>query len=284
MLYIFRWPALHHPPPTTESNLFWEWTKGITHSPWLRRGIRNQSSRIEGRFPNPCQFQVLSTGQVSLLSTQLTLSHRLLAPKREGFETCSSWRFKSTVGIKHIGARVWHDQPTDWIGPIRQLVRPSKGQNSVLQDIDHCVTGSMTAQPPRPRPSILRGRHPPPTGGLIVVGSYPSAEVQSAYSTAPADRAQGVGVLSKGKVKTCSRGNMILISFLAIGSVYAFFVNASLCRSSNNLGKLVSFNLCIFQRIYIYIYMGGCEVPAVRTTVRYPSKKPVDRIKNVLKS
>ena len=32
------------------------------------------------------------------------------------------------------------------------------------------------------------GRHPRPTGSLVG-GGYPSAEVQSAYSTAPADRA-----------------------------------------------------------------------------------------------
>ena len=50
------------------------------------------------------------------------------------------------------------------------------------------VTGSMTAQPPGIRPSALRvathGQQIASLGG----GSYPSAEVQSAYSTAPADR------------------------------------------------------------------------------------------------
>ena len=47
----------------------------------------------------------------------------------------------------------------------------------------------MTAQPPGIRPSALRvathGQQVASLGG----GSYPSAEVQSAYSTAPADRA-----------------------------------------------------------------------------------------------
>ena len=47
----------------------------------------------------------------------------------------------------------------------------------------------MTAQPPGIRPSALRVA----THGQLVAtlggGSYPSAEVQSAYSTAPADRA-----------------------------------------------------------------------------------------------
>ena len=39
-------------------------------------------------------------------------------------------------------------------------------------------------------PSLsITGRHPRPTGSLVGGGGYPSAEVQSAYSTAPADRA-----------------------------------------------------------------------------------------------
>ena len=74
------------------------------------------------------------------------------------------------------------------LGPIRPPVRPSKGQSGVLQAIDHSVAGSMTAQLPGIRPSALRvathGQQVAPWGG-----SYPSAEVQSAYSTAPADRA-----------------------------------------------------------------------------------------------
>ena len=77
-------------------------------------------------------------------------------------------------------------------GPIRPAVRPSKGQSGVLQAIDHSVAGSMTAQPPGIRPSALRvathGQQVASLGG----GSYPFAEVQSAYSTAPADRAKGV--------------------------------------------------------------------------------------------
>ena len=65
MLYIFHWPCA--PPPTTESNLCWEWTKGVTHSPWLRRGIRDQYTLVEGRLPSRCQF--LSTGQIPILNT-----------------------------------------------------------------------------------------------------------------------------------------------------------------------------------------------------------------------
>ena len=43
-----------------------------------------------------------------------------------------------------------HDNTSRLIrpGPIRQPVRPSKGQSGVLQTIDHSVARSMTAQPP----------------------------------------------------------------------------------------------------------------------------------------
>ena len=45
-------------------------------------GVRNQYTQAEGRFLSHCQFQVLSTGQIPILSMQLTLSHRLLTPNR----------------------------------------------------------------------------------------------------------------------------------------------------------------------------------------------------------
>ena len=44
--------------------------------------IHDQYTRVEGRLPSCCQFQVFSTGQIPILLTQLTLSHRLLAPNR----------------------------------------------------------------------------------------------------------------------------------------------------------------------------------------------------------
>ena len=75
-------------------------------------------------------------------------------------------------------------------GPIRPPVRPSKGQSGVLQAIDHSVTGSMTAQPPGIRPSALRVATQGQQVASLGMGSYPSEEVQSAYSTAPADRAE----------------------------------------------------------------------------------------------
>ena len=75
-------------------------------------------------------------------------------------------------------------------GPIRSPVRTSKGQSGVLQAIDNSVTGSMTAQPPGIHPSALRvATHGQQVASLV--GSYSSAEVESAYSTSPADRAIG---------------------------------------------------------------------------------------------
>ena len=75
------------------------------------------------------------------------------------------------------------------LGPIRPTVRPSKGQSGVLQAIDLSVAGSMTAQPPGIRPSALRVTTHDQQVASFGWGSKPSAEVQSAYSTAPADRA-----------------------------------------------------------------------------------------------
>ena len=52
------------------------------------------------------------TGQIPILSMQLILSHCLQAPKRLGLGICCKCRFKSTVGLKQIGSRAWHDQPS----------------------------------------------------------------------------------------------------------------------------------------------------------------------------
>ena len=130
-------------------------------------GIHDQYTRAESRSLSGCTFQVISTSQIPILSTQLTLSQLLLATKRKGSGTCIKWGFKSMARIKHIGAWGWHDQPIDRIGPIRPPL-------SVLQFIDHSVAGSMTAQPPGSRPSVLQE--------AIVAG------VQSAYFTAPTNR------------------------------------------------------------------------------------------------
>ena len=89
-------------------------------------------------------------------------------------------------------ARAWEDQPIDQIGSIRPPIRPSKSQSGALQAIDHSVTESMTAQLPGFHPSVLRVA----THGQQVASlgrSYPSAEVQFAYSTTPANRADLFG-------------------------------------------------------------------------------------------
>ena len=63
-------------------------------------------------------------------------------------------------------------------------------QQMTTQAIDHSVAGSVTAQPTGIRPSVLRVATYGQEVGLVGGGgSYPSAEVQSAYSTSPADRA-----------------------------------------------------------------------------------------------
>ena len=44
----FCWPCA--PPPTMESNLCWKWTKGETHSPWLRRGYTTSILKLRIGF------------------------------------------------------------------------------------------------------------------------------------------------------------------------------------------------------------------------------------------
>ena len=104
----------------------------------------------------------------------------------------SSFRFKKKKKKKKKKKNLreyCHDQPIDRIGPLQPPVKPSKGQSGVLQETwpldfqaKYCSTTRI--------PSLsITGRHPRPTGSLVGGGVYPSAEVQSAYSTAPADRA-----------------------------------------------------------------------------------------------
>ena len=82
-------------------------------------------------------------------------------------------------------------------GQIRPPIRANKSQSGVLQAIDHSVARSMTAQPPGIRPSALWvTTHGQQVASLVGGKSYPSAEVQSVYSTAPANReATSVGFL-----------------------------------------------------------------------------------------
>ena len=94
---------------------------------------------------------------------------------------------KQTYVLGHVGTSQLIGS-----GPIWLPVRPSKGQSDVLQATDHSVTRSMTAQPLGFCPSVLRvATHAQQVASLGEGGSYPSAEVQSVYSTAPADRVIG---------------------------------------------------------------------------------------------
>ena len=49
---------------------------------FVETGIRDQYTRVEGRFSRRCRFQVLSTGKIPILPKQWTLRHLLLAPNR----------------------------------------------------------------------------------------------------------------------------------------------------------------------------------------------------------
>ena len=111
----------------------------------------------------------------TLLSTQLTFSPRLLAPiKLKGWELLHKCRLNTTFGRKNI--QVLRHDKTSWLiesGLIRLPVRPSKGQSSVLQAIDHSVAGSMTAQAPGSCPCTLQvaayDQQAAPLGGIILL-------------------------------------------------------------------------------------------------------------------
>ena len=55
ILYSFCWPC--NPPPTIESNLCWEWTRGETHSPWLRQGYTTSILELRVGFQAVANFR-----------------------------------------------------------------------------------------------------------------------------------------------------------------------------------------------------------------------------------
>ena len=69
-------------------------SQGETHSPWMRRGILYQYTRIKSEIPSLYQFLVLVPENLTvvktLFSTQLTLSLRLLAPIKKSVGNCST--------------------------------------------------------------------------------------------------------------------------------------------------------------------------------------------------
>ena len=172
LVIVVHWS--NAPPATMDSNLRKEWTKGATHSPWLRRGYKTSILMQRVWFWASAKLCFLKnnnlTAVISPTSAQLTVSPRLLAHMEKKKVGNSSAKVDWIVPQEHI---VWYDREnkknkTTYVlghvgtsrligsGPIRPPVRPSKGQSGVLQAIDHSVTGSMTAQPPGIRPSALR--------------------------------------------------------------------------------------------------------------------------------
>ena len=167
MLYIFC--RLCAPPPTTVQFVLETYAEG---NPFIlvETEIHDQYTRTECRFSSRCQFQVLITGQIPILSTQLTLTYHLLAPKWSGLGTgCKRW-FRRKVRRKYVGARAWHDQPIDQIAPIQLPFRVSMGQSGSLVVIDNSVTVSMSAQSTRIPSQCHTSRRPKPTGVPISSG------------------------------------------------------------------------------------------------------------------
>ena len=89
-------------------------------------------------------------------------------------------RLKNMVGTKRIGARVYCEQMIDLIEPVQLPVIPCKGQRGMLQ-----VTWPLSYQVKDCSTSKIMHHKWPHTANNVNWGSYPSAEVQSAYSTAP---------------------------------------------------------------------------------------------------
>ena len=83
----------------------------------------------------------------------------------------------------------------------------------MLQDIDHSVTGQITAQLPGSRPSALRVTTDDQQVASLV-GSYPSTDLQSAYSTALADRAVEIVKDSTDFERWSNRSMIFIIYFI----------------------------------------------------------------------
>ena len=83
--------------------------------------------------------------------------------------------------------RARHVQPIGRIGPLRPPVQPSKGQSGVL--LIMWPLGQLGhRQPPGSRPKASRVATHGPQVSSFGGRSYPSTEVQSVYSIAPADK------------------------------------------------------------------------------------------------
>ena len=177
------------PPATMDSNLGREWTKGATHSPWLRRGYKTSIlmqrvwfwasaklcllknnlsghksylSTIDPQPPPPSTYGKKRVGNSSAKVDRSVPQEQTVWYDRESKKN----KNKTTHVLGHVGTSRLIGS-----GPIRPPVRPSKGPSGVLQAIDHSVAGSMTAQPPGIRPSALRvathGQQVASLGGVL---------------------------------------------------------------------------------------------------------------------
>ena len=75
----FHWP--YAPPPTKESNLCWEWTKGVPIRLGSDGGYATSILELRVGFRAVANFKFSALVKF-LFSIQLTLSHRLLATNR----------------------------------------------------------------------------------------------------------------------------------------------------------------------------------------------------------
>ena len=135
LVIVVHWS--YAPPATMDSNLGREWTKGATHSPWLRRGYNTSILMQRVWFWASAKLCFLKnnnlTAVISPTLAQLTLGPRLQAhmeKKRVGHSSAKVDRSvpqeqivwydresKKKKKKKHICARAWHDQLIDRIGP-----------------------------------------------------------------------------------------------------------------------------------------------------------------------
>ena len=93
----------------------------------------SESIGNEGLLHIPQTFRT-GTSPSDTVKCQDTQSYfsQLIWPPATTFEHLHE-KFKEYVWNNHIGAKAWHDQPTDLIGPLRLFVQPSKGHRRVLQ-------------------------------------------------------------------------------------------------------------------------------------------------------
>ena len=98
------------------------------------------------------------------------------------FATREDWRIRSGQSYWCLGLDM-----TNWLigsGPMERLSSPGKATVECLKSLDLFGYGVKDCSATRILSSWSTDRHPRPTNDLVAEGFYPSAQVQSAYSTA----------------------------------------------------------------------------------------------------